>query len=38
MEKILEWFENANPAEFIIGVVCVACLLRIIYEIIVGKK
>jgi hypothetical protein len=34
MIKTIEWFENANPLDFFLGLVVVAIVIRIIYEII----
>jgi uncharacterized membrane protein YhdT len=37
MIKIIEWFENASPLYFCLGLIGVAIVIRIIYEIITDK-
>lgn len=37
MLKIIEWFENASPLYFCFGLIGVAILIRIIYEIITDE-
>lgn len=37
MEKIIEYFENASPLDFCLGLIGVAIVIRIIYEIITDK-
>jgi hypothetical protein len=35
--EIIEWFANANPLDFCLGLIGVAIVFRIIYEIITEK-
>ena len=37
MIKTLEWFENATPFEFLLGIIVVAIIIRVIYDIITDK-
>lgn len=37
MIKTIEWFENASPFYFFLGIIGVAIVMRIIYEIITDK-
>jgi len=37
MIQIIEWFENARPLYFCVGLIVVAIAIRIIYEIISDK-
>lgn len=37
MIKTIEWFENASPIDFCLGLVLVAIVIRFIYEIITDK-
>lgn len=37
MIKLIDWFENATPFYFFLGLIVVAIVIRIIYEILTDK-
>ncbi|AXP79198.1 hypothetical protein CJ739_98 [Mariniflexile rhizosphaerae] len=37
MMEIIEWFKNASPEEFCLGLIGIAIFIRFIYEILTDK-